>query len=222
MDDIFKEIDDDLRAERARRQARRYGVWVVGVVVLAAVGLAGWQGWQWYQQRQDMAAAAVYLTAMQAADSALASGASPARNTAIAGFEQVAATAPEGYRTLARLRAAALQEEAGQKAAALASWQAVADDGAADPLLRDLASLLWVEAQLDTGEPTILQARLDKLTLATNPWHGLAEEAQAVLDIRQDHIDAARRTLQQLTRDVTTADGTRGRANALLARLGGG
>jgi len=222
VDDIFKEVDNDLRADRTRRQARRYGIWVAGLVVLAAVGLAGWQGWQFYEQRQDMTAAGVYLTAMQHAESATGSGESPARTEAIAGFEKVAATAPEGYRTLARLRAAALQADGGQKPAALVTWQSVADDTAADPLLRDLANLLWVEAQLDTGEATLLQARLDKLTAPTNPWRGLAQEAQALLDIRQGHTDAAKRTLQTLARDITAAEGTRGRANALLARLGGG
>ncbi len=222
MDDIFKEVEADLRADRTRRRAQRYGVWVAGGVVLAAVGLVGWQGWQWYEQRQDMAAAAIYLTAMQRAESATGSGESPARTDAIAGFDKVAGTAPEGYRTLARLRAAALQADGGQKPASLVTWQEVADDTAADPLLRDLANLLWVEAQLDAGEPTLLQARLDKLTTPTNPWRGLAQEAQAVLDIRQGHTDAAKRTLQALARDITAAEGTRGRANALLARLGGG
>ncbi len=222
MDDIFKEVEDDLRADRTRRQARRYGVWVAGVVVLAAVGLTGWQAWKWYEQRQDMAASAIYLTAMQRSEAATGTGESPARTEAITGFEQVTATAPEGYRTLARLRMAALQANGSQKPAALVTWQAVADDGAADPVLRDLANLLWVEEQLDTGDPTLLQARLDKLTDATNPWRGLAQEAQAVLDIRLGHTDAAKRTLQTLAKDITAAEGTRGRANALLARLGGG
>ncbi len=222
MDDIFREVEDEVRAERARRVARRYGWLVAGVVVLAAVGLCGWQAWQWYEQRQDMAAAGVFLTAMQTAETAVGMDTSPARKSAVDGFEKVIATAPEGYRTLARLRVAALQASGGQKAAALSAWQAVTDDGAADPLLRDLSSLLWVEGQLDAGDPAVLQARLEKLTGPTNAWHGLALEAQAVLDIRQGHNDAARRTLQSLAQDVTTAEGTRGRANALLARLGGG
>lgn len=222
MDDIFREVDDDVRAERARRAARRYGGLAAGVIVLAAAGFCAWQAWQWYQQRQDLAAAAPYLSAMQVAEGAVGTSESPARTSAIAGFERVIGSAPEGYRTLARLQVAALQAGGGQKALALANWQAVADDAAADPLLRDLAELLWVEAQLDTGEPSALQAALDKLTAATSAWRGLALEAQAVLDIRQGHSDAARRTLQNLAADVTTPEGARGRANAMLARLGGG
>ncbi len=222
MDDIFKEVDDDLRAERARRNARRYGGLLAGIVVLAAAGLAGWQGWLWYQQRRDAEAAAIYLTAMESADRLVGTGESSERAAALAGFERVANTAPEGYRTLARLRAAALQAGGAQQAETLATLQGVADDAAADPLLRDLANLVWVQAQLDTGDPVVLQARLDKLSAATNPWHGLAQEAQAVLDLRQGHNDAARRTLRNLAQDVTAAEGTRGRANGLLVRLGGG
>ncbi len=222
MDDIYKEVDDDLRAEQARRLLRRYGGLAIVVVVLAGAGLAGWQGWRWHERGQDQAAAEIYLKAMQNADSSLGSGQAPGRAAASAGFAQVGATAPDGYRILSRLREAALQEDGGGKAAALSLWQLVADDNAADPLLRDLASLMWVEAQLDVGDPSVLQGRLVALTVPTNPWHGLAQEAQAVLDLRQGHTEAARRTLQGLAQDTTSPDGVRGRANGLLARLGGG
>ena len=221
MDDIYEEVESELRAERTRRALRRYSWLGVAVLVLVGAGVAGWQGWRWYEQRQDAAAAQVYLNALLKADSTLGGGAGPMRAAAVAGFAQVAATAPDGYRNLARLREAALKQDGGDKAASLALWQGVADDPGADPVLRDLANLLWVDAQLDSGDPQVLQGRLAALALPTNPWHGLAEEARALLDLRQGHDDAARRTLRGLARDMTAPDGVRGRANGLLARLGG-
>jgi hypothetical protein len=152
----------------------------------------------------------------------VAGGQGPGRAEAIAGFERVVASAPEGYRTLARLRMAALQADGGARAAALGTWQAVADDASADPLLRGLANLYWVEAQIETGEPAVLKARLDALVPANNPWHGLAQEAQALLDMRQGHTDMARQTLRTLSQDITAPEGVRGRATSLLARLEGG
>ena len=50
----------------------------------------------------------------------------------------------------------------------------------------------------------------------------MAEEAQALLDLRQGHNDAARDTLKRLAQDVTAPDGVRGRANGLLRRRLGG
>ena len=57
--------------------------------------------------------------------------------------------------------------------------------------------------------------------MPTNPWHALAQEAEALLDLRQGQTDAARQALRQLAQDTTAPPGVRGRANGLLARLGG-
>ena len=58
---------------------------------------------------------------------ATAAGSSEANRTAgIAAFAQLAAKAPEGYATLARLREAALKADAGDLAGAAALWDQVA------------------------------------------------------------------------------------------------
>ncbi len=106
--------------------------------------------------------------------------------------------------------------------APLPSTEQVAADRAADPLLRDLATLQWVTHQIDSGDPARLEARLAPLTGADNPLRALAAEAQALLAIRQGRTDAARDILKRLAEDVTAPDGVRARANGLLAQLGGG
>jgi hypothetical protein len=143
------------------------------------------------------------------------------RKAATAAFEQVAASAPDGYRTLARLRAAGLEADSGDLAGAAALYDQVASDGSADKLLRDLASLLWAQRQLDTADPARLEARLKALAEADNPWHALASEDLALLDLRQGHTDAAKVTLRRLAGDLTLPQDLRGRANLLLSRLGG-
>jgi len=224
VDDIFDEIEGDLRADRARQLARRYGGAAALIGLMALAGVGGWQAWRWYELKQDQAAASVYLAAMQDADgtaAGLAPGANPARAQAIAGFAKAAAQAPTGYRTLARLREAALRADSGDRAGALELYGAVADDTAAEPLLRDLASLMLVDHQIDDGDPAQLRARLAPLALPTNAWHALAQEAAALLDLRQGQTDQAKAALKTLAQDTTAPSGVRGRANGLLARLGG-
>jgi hypothetical protein len=143
------------------------------------------------------------------------------RGAAIAAFDQVVATAPDGYRTLARLRAAALKADSGDLQGAAALYDQVAADTRVDPLLRDLANLLWAARQLDTGDPALLEARLKALAVPDNPWHALATEDLALLDLRQGHTDAAKTTLRRLASDVTLPQDLRGRASGLLNRLGG-
>ena len=205
--DIFDEVAEDLRAERTRQLLVRYSGAIFALALLAIAGVAGWQGWQWYQARQDRAAAQVYLSAMNAAEST-GPAAAAAHKLALADFSRLATTAPIGYRTLARLRAAAMEAADGHLPQALALWDSVAADADADPLLRGLANLLWVQHQLDTGAPGA-------------PWRALAEESLALLDLRQGKQAAARTRLSALANDPTAPQGVRERAAAVLGDLNG-
>ncbi len=221
MVDIFDEVDEELRAERAQQLLKRYGGLIVAGAVAIVGAAAGWQAWRWYEARQDQAAAAEYLTATGLADATVAGSSETNRATAIAAFAQLAAGAPHGYATLARLHEAALKADAGDLQGAAMSWNAVASDASADPLLRDLASLLWAQHEIEKGDPSLLEARLKALAAPDNPWHSLAEEQLALLDLRQGKTDRAKTALLRLTQDTTAPTGVRGRAKALLNRMGG-
>ena len=221
MVDIFDEVDEELRAERAQQLLKRYAGVIVAVALLIVAAAAGWQGWHWYQARRDQAAAAQYLIAMNLANAPAAGSSAATSSAAIVEFDRVVATAPEGYRTLARLRAAALKADAGDRQGAAALWDQVAADGSADPLLRDLASLLWALHLIDSADPSLLQDRLKALTAPDNPWHALANEQLALLDMRLGKTDQAKTMLRSLAQDTTAPNGVRGRAESLLNRLGG-
>lgn len=219
MPDIFDEVDEDLRAERAQLLLKKYA-WVIALAVVVIVGgAAGWQGWQWWQAKQDRIAATAYLAAMRTADGVRPG--QPVPPDAIVAFDRVARSAPDGYRTLARLREAGLKADAGDISGAVRAWDEVASDSSADPLLRNLATLLSVQRQIDSGDPAALEARLKPLENPDNAWHSLADETQALIELRQGKTDQARESLRRLAQDVTAPEGVRRRANGLLERLGG-
>jgi len=220
--DIFDEVNEDLRAERAKRFALRYG-WLLALLVLLFIaGVGAWQGWHWYQGRQVNEVAAAYLRAMRDAGGPAPSEGqpTPSRTAAMAEFDRLANAAPEGYRSLARLRGAALHAGSGDLPGAFAAWDRLSADTTADPLLRDLANLMWVQHQVDAGDPAAVEGRLQPLIAPGNPWRPLALESQAWLAIRTGRTDQARDTLRQLAADPMAPDGVRGRANGLLVRLG--
>jgi hypothetical protein len=204
--DIFDEVEEDLRAERAEKLLKKYAGLIIAVAVAIVAAAAGWQIWSRHQNQQDAAAASRFVAAEDANDQAA--------------FDQIAANGPEGYKTLARLRAAALKADAGDLQGAESMLSAVASDSSADPLLRDYASLIAASRQLDHGDPAQIAARLKPLTEPGNPWSSLAREQLAVLDLRQGKVDDARKALQALATDIGAPAGVRARASALVAGLG--
>jgi hypothetical protein len=204
--DIFDEVEEDLRAERAEKLLKKYAGLIIALAVAIVAAAAGWQLWTRYQNQRDLAAASRFVAAQTAGD-----------QTAL---DQLAADGPEGYKTLARLGAAALKADAGDLRGAESLWNAVASDSSADSLLRDFASLMATSRELDHGDPAELAGRLKPLADSGNPWSSLAREQLALLDLRQGKLDDARQTLQALTNDIAAPPGLRARASALLAGLG--
>jgi hypothetical protein len=135
-------------------------------------------------------------------------------------FATIAANGPSGYRSLARLQEAALKAGAGDVPAALALWDQVSADEQADPQLRHLADLLWIQHQVDTGNPADVEGRLAPLIAPGNPWRPLALECQAWLKLRTGDKAGAITILRELVALPAAPTGVRARANGLLVRLG--
>jgi len=219
--DIFDEVSDDLRAERAARLLRRYAGLVVAAAFLVLIGVGGQQGYAWYTARQNAAAATAYIAITDKID---AQGQSIGPADAVADAKMLtdfAATAPAGYRSLARLRAAGLLAEAGQTAGAETLWDQIAGDPGADVLVQNLANLLWAQHALGTAPDDAVAARLQPLTAPENPYHALAEETQALLYLDEGKTDAAKALFSQISDDPNAPEGVRNRAGGLLAKLNG-
>lgn len=220
MVDIFDEVEEELRADKAKRMLQRFGGLIIAACVVVVACVAGWQGWQYWRVRQDVAAGTAYLASLSRIEG-VPIVSDDRRKEALTGFDALAQAAPDGYRTLARLQAAALRADSGDLAGAAALWDQVASDSAADKLLRDLASLLWSSRQLDTADSSLLEARLRPLAMPGGAWRALAREQLALLALRQQKTDDAKAELLRLAEDTTAPAGVRGRSRALLDRLGG-
>jgi hypothetical protein len=209
--DIFDEVEEDLRAERAKHLWRRFAPAAIALAVLLVAAVGGYQFWRHRAAERAAAAAASLLAAGTQAD----------KTQAAAALTAVAANAPAGVAALARLRAAGLKAETGDLAGALAEWNAVAADHSLDRVYRDLASLNWVLHQIDRAAPDTLTPRLAPLMEEGAPWRASARELSALIDMRAGKADAAKVTLMALAGDLTAPEGVRARARDLLAGMGG-
>lgn len=214
MPDIFDEVDEELRADQARALLRRYAGVLIAAMILTLLGVGAYHLWQEQQDQRRDAVATKFLDAQKAAEK-------PKKPANLAQqFSDIAASAPAGYRTLARLQLAAVEWEDNQHAKAFADWQAVADDGTAPQVLRNLATLTLVRYQLDDGNAAALKAKLEPLAAGGTRLQPMAWQLLALLDIRLGETANARKTLQQLVDNPQTPQGIRQTSQDVLINLG--
>jgi hypothetical protein len=120
---------------------------------------------------------------------------------------------------VARFEAAALRVRAGDEAAALAAYDAIAKDTSVDPIYRDLATVLWGLHALDTVDPQAVVDRLAPVTGPDNPWHPTAIELTAIAHLKTGDRAAARTDYQKVSDDLTAPRSLRARAAQMVAAL---
>jgi hypothetical protein len=212
-DDIFREIDEDLRRDRVENLWRRHGRLVIGAAVLLVVGTGGFQVWRHSQQSTAEAAGLAYFKAVQLAEQ------DPA--AAAASFEGIGAGKAAGYAVLARIQAAVIKlKNGGDKPGGMAGLRAVAADSGVDQPYRDLALLLSAEYAIDDEPAASIIERLKPLTAESNPWRFSARELTALAEIKGGDKAAGIKTYQQLADDLDAPAGLRARATAIVEALG--
>jgi hypothetical protein len=212
--DIFQEVDEDVRRERAEKFVKTYGKYIAAGVVLIVLAAAGFVQWQKHRHEQAQAAGARFQSA-----AALAAQDGKAEDAAIA-FAKLAEDAGAGYAMLARLREAGVRVQGGDLAAGLALYDKVAADGATPQLFRDLAALSAALHVLDKGAPADAEKRAEPLTGAANAFRYSAREVLALAALKAGDAEKARDRLTQLAGDETAPAGIRRRAGDLLSTLG--
>lgn len=214
MADIFQEVDEELRHERYAKLWKKYGGYVIAVGVAIVLAVAGTMAWREYQRSAREAESIAFATAT----ASLEAGNEAA---AVEAFARLAADTSSGYATLARLKQAEALRRIGDTEGAVAAYDALAANTSADPIYRDLATVLRAYLTLDDADPQALAGRLEAVAEDGNPWRHSARELLALLALRQGESARARERLTQLTDDSEAPAGIRARASELLSSLDG-
>lgn len=208
---LFREVEEDLRAEQMRALWKRFGPYVIGTAVLIVAIVAGMQGWQAWQASVQAGEAERYHAAVTG------QGDQPD----LAALQALADDGRTGYAPLAALVRANALAGAGDPGAAIDAYDALSTDGAAPGPVRHLATMAAALLAMEVEEPGSIRGRLAPLTDDDSPWRYMAREMLGVLAMQAGDTEAARRIFNDL-RDVREAPpGVRSRASELLAMLGG-
>ncbi|MCE7997551.1 MAG: tetratricopeptide repeat protein [Rhodobiaceae bacterium] len=211
MADIFREVEEDIRRDRLQHLWDKYGIYLIGFVV-GIIGLTALiVGWRAYTQSQAEDASKAFATAV--AEAAQEGADAPAI------FGNLADQSPSGYAALARLRAAGALAEAGEIDQAIAAYDAVAADSAADDILRDLARVKSGTLLVGRTSYDDLAIRLVPLADNSEPWRNPAREALGMAAYAEQKYAQAQSFFQSIVGDQTATPGVRDRAHVMLALI---
>ena len=211
MSELFDEVDEEVRREQLKNLWDRYSIYIIALMVLIVASIGGWRGYQYLEAQKAAEAGAAF-------DKAVALSEQNKHAEAEAAFTELAANAPAGYRTLARLREAAEVAIRDPKAAAK-----MFDDIAADRGVRveqqELARIRAAGLLLDSASYADMQQRLDASASVSSTFRHSAREMLALSAWRNGDMAAAGKWLQAIAEDRETPPSLRARADALQALL---
>ena len=212
-DAFLREVDENLRRDRARDFAKRYGGWLIAAVVLLLAASGGWIYWQ--QRQQARAEGQVEQLAQIYRDIAAGN-----IRQAPPKLDALASDSEGAVRASALFTRAAIAIEQRDTNLALVKYREVAADEDMPRPYRDLALLRQTALEFDRMKPDEVIARLAPLAKPGEPWFGSAGEMTAAALIKQGKGDEAGRLFAAIAKDKTVPDALRARAVQIAGTLG--
>ncbi len=213
MSELFREVDEALREDRAKDLWQKYGTIAVSIAIAIVLTTSGYVLWEDYAQSRDQALTGTLLEALEESQSDPTS--------AIDALAALGADASDRQGVIARLHEAALRAESGDAGGAIDVYRLLADDNSVPDAWRDLARLFAVLHSLDSGDPEQLADELRPLTAEDSPWRYNARELSGLLALRQGDSEGARQIFDLLMADPAAPPGIRARAEELSGAVSG-
>jgi hypothetical protein len=211
VSELFDEVSEDVRREQLKKLWDRYSILIVGAAFLIIAAVAGWRGYEYLEAKKAAAAGAAFDKAIELSEQGK-------HTDAEAAFNNLAATAPSGYRMLARLRAAA-DIASRDPQAAVKVYDEIATDRGADALEQSLAKIRAASLLVDTASYADMLKRLEPETAPEAAFRHTARELLALSAWHANDTTAARKWLDMIANDAETPPGLRSRTEALQALL---
>lgn len=212
MADIFHEVDEEVRRDQLKRLWERYSIYIVALAILIVAGIGGWRGYEYYVGKKAAAAGAAF-------ESAVTLNEQGKHAEAEAAFAKVVTEAPDGYRVLARFRAASALAQA-KPADAVKAYDDIAADKSVGQTWQDLAGVRAGLLLVDTAPLADLRRRLDPLAEPGRTFRHTARELLALSAWRNHDAATAKRYIDMIAGDGETPPGARARIDVLSALIG--
>ena len=211
QDNIFREVDEELRSDRMRAFWRRFAPYVIGAAVGVVAIVAVNEGWTWYHANN----AAQSSDELYAAFASIDGGDLAAAQTKL---DALIANGSGSYPTLAEFRKAGVLAKENKIPEAVAAYDALANTQS-NPRLRELALVLGGTLMVDGGTLADVQSRVETIATEGNPLRNAAREAMGLAQYKAGDFKAAQTSFEAVLNDPLVQSPTRNRMGYYLAQL---
>jgi hypothetical protein len=211
VSELFNEVDEEVRRDQLKKLWDQYSIYIVAGALLIIAAVGGWRGYQYLEAKKAAEAGAAFDKAAELAEQNKHAEAEVA-------FTKLALEASSGYRTLARLRAAA-EAAKREPQAAVKLYDDIAVDRGVNVPGQDLAKVRAAGLLLETTTYDNMLQRLEGATAPASTYRHSARELLALSAWRSNNVVATRRWLDLIANDGETPASLRSRTEALQALL---
>lgn len=210
---FVREVEENLRRDRMRDFAKRYGGWLIaGVAVfLIASGFLIW----WQQHKVQRSQQEVEQLAQIFDDIGTGASADAPKK-----LDELSNSGSKAVRATAMFTRAALALQQNDAKLALAKYREIAGDSSLPQPYRDAALLRQTALEFDSLQPQEVISRLQPLAKPGTPWFGTAGEMTALALLKQGQPAQAAQLFAVLAKDNSVPDAIRARSVQIASSLG--
>ena len=212
QENLFKEIDEDLRQQKYANLWKKYGKFVIAGAVVLIIGVASIQGWEAYNLNRKITDSNLLMSALKSIDQA-----NP--TNAIALLDNLTKDGSLGYSILAKFNQAAILTKSGKYHKAIENYLSISEDMRIEQNLRDLALIRSAYLSLEHTSSDKPLEKLSSIINMENAWRHSAKELSALFSYKSGDSVRAHQLYKELADDTTAPTGMRSRAAEMAAIL---
>jgi hypothetical protein len=210
---FLREVDENLRRDRARDFMRENGKWLVLAVILFLAAAAGIIYWK--KHRQQRSEQQVEQLAQIYRDIGTGNVANAPKQ-----LDELSNSGSKAVRASALFTRAAVALQQNDTKLATEKYRQIAEDDGLPRPYRDAAVIRQTALQFDQLKPEEVIARMEPLAKAGNPWFGSAGEMTALALIKQGKKAEAGRLFAAIAKDTSVPETIRSRSVQIAGSLG--
>ncbi|APO68457.1 hypothetical protein IE4872_CH02852 [Rhizobium gallicum] len=211
-DSFIREVNEELRSDQMKGAWRRFGRYVIAIAVLIVVGTAGKVAFDYWDDNRSSGTGDQFLAAMKLAD----------ENKSDEALGALATLEKEGhgaYPVLARMRAASVQAQKGDNAAAIAAFEAIGKDQSVPEAVRDAARMRAGWLLIESGTYEQVSAAVEEMAIPANAFRHSAREALGLAAYKAGNMAQARQWYQAIADDAASPRNIANRAQIMLDNI---